>query len=176
VIGESPGLNTWTDVLKNDPKLPGREPTTGRKPCGPPGAAGVTVAVPVSAWVGVFVRVGVRVRVTVGLADALGVSVIIGVTVIVGGAGGVDVAVAARVWVVVGVSVAAAVVVGVVVGVCAAAVHKPNAAKRRPHAAASRGPFVQTRLSWNAKPFARIMGPSGGSTRVRAMERVNGRR
>jgi hypothetical protein len=126
--------------------------------------------------VGVFVRVGVRVRVTVGLADALGVSVMSCVTVTVGGAGGVDVAVAASVWVVVGVSVPVTVVVGVVVGDCASAVHKPNVAKRRTPAAAKRSPLVQTRLSWNAKPFARIMGPSGGSTRVHAMERVNGRR
>jgi hypothetical protein len=124
----------------------------------------------------VIVGVRVTVFVAVGLAEAFGVSVINDVTVRVGVAGGVDVVVAASVWVVVGVSVPVTVVVGVVVGVCARAVHKPTAAKRREHAAAIRSPLVQTRLSWDAKPFAPIMDPSGGSTRVHAMEEVNGRR
>lgn len=26
---DAPGLNSWTAVLKNEPKLPGVEPTTG---------------------------------------------------------------------------------------------------------------------------------------------------
>jgi hypothetical protein len=109
----------------------------------------------------------------------LGVTVSVLVNARVGVTVGVDVAaswVGVWVWVAEGVSVVVTVVVGVPVGVCASAVHKPNAAKRREAAAADRSLFEQTRISRDAKPFAGIMDPSGGSTRVHAMERVDGRR
>jgi hypothetical protein len=172
-------LSSWTEVRKNDPKLPGTAPTTGMKPTrtSPP-PAGVCVGVVVDPGPGVrvfvaarvIVIVGVRVTVfvTVGLADALGVTVIVRVTegVAVWAPAvwvGVTVVVATAVTVVVGVPV------GVPVGVCARAVHKPNAAKRSPPPTKSRSLFARAWFPWKTKPLVWSMDPSGGLNALAAM-------